>query len=53
MTTIDFSEALLGEVEALDKAYEQRFPGVRATLDGLAFSLPAARDTMQRMNFRP
>ena len=43
----DFTEQVIVEAEAFSKQLEQRFPGMSATDDGIAYDLPRATQTMK------
>lgn len=53
ITTEELTAALLEEAERLDRDLSERFPGVYATEIGMTYTLPAAAETMRKMNFRP
>lgn len=44
----DFTEQTVLEAEHLNAAYEQRFPGIKATETGIVYDLPLASETMKR-----
>lgn len=48
-----FGDLVGEEAELLNKAYEERFPGIRATDRGLAMDTKQAAETMRRMHFKP
>lgn len=52
-TRVEFTQALLEEVEKLDADYEKRFPGMRATEMGIAYDVPEASETIRRFGFPP
>lgn len=52
-TELEWAEQLAIEAEALEALYEKRFPGIRATIDGLAIDLPGGLDTMRAYRFNP
>jgi hypothetical protein len=41
------TEQVIVEAEYLSKSYERKFPGMSATPDGIAYSLPEAVETMK------
>lgn len=47
-THVEFTAQAEIEAEALNEAYEKRFPGMKASLTGVTFSNPEASRTMQR-----
>lgn len=52
-TAFEWTEQLAFEAEALEALMEKRFPGIRATVDGLTIDLPAGMETMRRYRFKP
>ena len=53
ITLEEWQRALELEAKALNRGLEERFPGVRATDDGLEISNPEGIETIRRMNFKP
>lgn len=53
LTEDEWNLQLIKECELYDKHLESRYPGFKATDDGLAMDVQLAGETMQRMNFRP
>lgn len=49
----DFQQQMIEEAEALDKMYQEKFPGMEATEIGISYDILKARETMKRMNFKP
>lgn len=47
ITESNFRAALEQEAKFLDEDYQRRFPGIRATDDGVEYKLPEARETMK------
>ena len=45
-TSREFTEQMIVEAEALDRALAARFPGITSTDDGMAMQLPEAAETM-------
>ncbi len=52
-TIAEFTAQLIVELEALDADYERKWPGVKATDNGLSLDLAKARETMAKYHFRP
>jgi hypothetical protein len=52
VTQQEWGDAVEEEAGLLNAAYEGRFPGMRATPDGIAYELPEALLTMRRMHFQ-
>ncbi len=52
-SALEWTEQLAIEAEALEAMLEVRFPGIRATVDGLTIDLPAGLETMRRYRFKP
>jgi hypothetical protein len=50
-TAEEFTTECASEAILLDKAFERRFPGIRATDDGMELSMPQAAETMR--DWRP
>lgn len=46
-TAEEFTARLSAEAEYLSKQYERKFPGFKATDDGIDMNIAIARDTMQ------
>lgn len=46
-TAEEFTEAVGNESELLSKAYERKFPGMKATDDGIEMNIAIACDTMR------
>jgi hypothetical protein len=46
-TAREFTEQLIVECDHLSESYEKKFPGMEATDDGIAYSLPEAAKTMK------
>lgn len=42
-----FTEHVILEAENLETGYERRFPGMKATDDGITYALPEATETMK------
>lgn len=53
ITLDEFQKQVVREAEALDAQYMQNYPGFSTSAMGLHMKLPAAAETMKRMNFRP
>ena len=51
ITSRSFTEQLIVEAEHLDESYQDKFPGMSATDDGIAYDLPRAAETMK--SWRP
>lgn len=47
-TQEEFTQAVAEEAEQLNLAYEQKFPGFTAQLDGIHIDLPEGMETMKR-----
>lgn len=47
ITSEDFHAHLIEEADVMEKVLEQRWPGARATDDGMAYDLPQAMSWMQ------
>lgn len=52
-SALEWTEQLAIEAEALDAALEEKFPGIKSTINGLEFHLPEAAETMKRYRFKP
>lgn len=50
-TVEEFQKQMEEEAEFLSKAYEGKFPGMKATDQGIEYDIPKARETMR--NWRP
>lgn len=50
-TTEEITAAVADECEYLNEAMAGRFPGIRATDDGLDIKMPEALETMRRLGF--
>lgn len=46
-TADDFTRAVAEEAEHLNLAYEKRFPGIKATDEGMVLTFPEANETMK------
>lgn len=54
ITSEEFTVALIHEAELLSKDYERRFPGMRATDDGIEiFDIPAVDKWMKAEHWKP
>lgn len=53
ITVAEWEDAVEAEARQLGLGYEQRFPGFRASAQGIMMNLPDARDTMRRLGFPP
>lgn len=53
VTAEEWTAALADECEFLNEAMAGRFPGIRATDDGLDMKMPEALETMRRLGFPP
>ena len=51
ITVAEFQQALLDEIQYLDADYEQKFPGMRSSAEGIVYDLPTAAETMR--HWRP
>lgn len=52
--TVDqFQDALELEAKELEKAYQRRFPGMKATDSGIEMDVREAARTMEKMHFKP
>lgn len=47
ITAEEFTRQLAEECEYLNTAYERKFPGMKAELDGIHYELPRAAETMK------
>ncbi len=52
-TQEEFEQQVGEEAEALDEAYESKFPGFTTSQDGVHMKLPEAGQTMTDMGFPP
>ena len=52
-TVDEWVRAVEIEAKALNRALEERYPGVRATDDGLVIENPEGLETIRKMNFKP
>jgi hypothetical protein len=50
-TQEELQAVLLEEVDALDRAYEGRFPGFQSTADGMVMDVQRASETIRRGNW--
>lgn len=53
MTREEYGARLNHEAMVLEGALQKRFPGIKATDQGLTMSLPEAAETMARYHFKP
>jgi hypothetical protein len=52
-TLEEWHRAVEVEAKAMNRALEERYPGVRATDEGIEITNPEGADTIRRMNFKP
>lgn len=52
-TAEEFTAAVQDEARLLNEAYARKFPGFRATPNGITLDLPEAAQTMAYMRFKP
>jgi hypothetical protein len=52
-TMDEWTRAVELDAKHMNRSLEERYPGVRATDEGLEISVPEGAATMKRMNFRP
>lgn len=52
-TLEEWNRAVELEAKHMNRMLEERFPGMRATDEGIAMELPEARETMRKMNWKP
>lgn len=53
VTVEEYERAVETEAKAMCRMLEDRFPGVRATDEGIEIMVPEGAETIKRMNFKP
>lgn len=53
ITELEWTEALASECDQYESDLQKKFPGMRASDDGIHYDLPLAGETMKRLNFKP
>ena len=46
-TREEFQQQMMEEADALNKMYEEKFPGMRAVANGIVYDIPMASETMK------
>ena len=52
-TAEEFERTVEASAKQMNRDLEERFPGVRATDEGISIEVPEGTDTIKRMHFKP